>query len=600
MICGIDLGTSHSLIGVMDAGFPLLLAGEDGSRLTPSAVYYPAAGDPLVGLPAYRMHTVEPGNTLLSTKRFIGLRHGESEQDEASLSVPLASAVGEPICFSTAAGAVSPTDVAARILLKLKADAERALEAELLEAVISVPAYFNDGQRKATIAAGEQAGFIVRSIINEPTAAALAAGFDGRSRQRRIAVYDLGGGTFDISILELQDQLFEVLSTCGNTRLGGNDIDRAIVDWLLYEAGLARTQLDVTQLAALEAAAVNAKHALTTSQSTTIELPFVAGKNISIKLDRNQLEALAMPVLRATRAHCLQALEDAKITAAELDAVLLVGGVTRMPCVSELVADIFYQQPQASDNPDEAVALGATLRAGMLSGAVSGLTLLDVTPLSLGIETFGGLMNVIIPRNTTLPTKAGELFTNAVSGQSAMSINVLQGEREMARDNWPLGKLEIPFAAVAKGQARVGVQFSIDSNGLLQVLARDTISGTEQILELDNAVDLEDQKVEAMIAQSVDHAFEDMSQRLLTEARLKAKEMLPAVDQALAKVGDQVDDTELKKIRQCRQRLQDALEDDNLTELKNASHALDEATQSLATAIVERAMEEALRRKGAL
>ncbi len=600
MICGIDLGTSQSLIGVIDSGFPLLLAGADGSRLTPSAVHYPKDGPPLVGAPAYRMRTLDPQNTLLSTKRLIGLRRGDRPQDELSLATPLAASPGEPILFKTAAGTVSPTDVAAQILAKLKADAERAMETEITEAVITVPAYFNDGQRKATIAAGNQAGLEVRSIINEPTAAALAAGFDSSSSIQRIAVYDLGGGTFDISILELRDQLYEVLATCGNTRLGGNDIDNVLVEWLLGELGIDSSGLDPVLLAKLYDAGIQAKHELSSKDITRIELPFIDGKNAALELQREQLAELAMPVLRQTRAYCLQALEDARMAATDLDAVLLVGGATRMPCVGELVAQIFQQTPATNENPDEAVALGATMRAGMLSGAISGMTLLDVTPLSLGIETFGGLMNVIIPRNTTLPVKAGELFTNAVSGQDAMSINVLQGERELAKDNWPLGKLEIPFAPAAKGQARVGVQFLIDNDGVLQVLARDTVSGTEQILELSNVVDVEDANVEAMIAESVEHAFTDMSQRVLTEARLKAREMLPAVEQAMAKLDGQLDAQDVHRITTCKQRVLAAIDGENANELKLAIRELDDATQSLATLLVEQAMEDALRRKGAI
>ena len=433
------------------------------------------------------------------------------------------------------------------MLRKLKADAEAALGRSVSRAVITVPAYFNDAQRNATKRAGELAGFAVERIVNEPTAAALAYGLDKLKTRAKIAVYDFGGGTFDVSILELNNGVFEVLATNGNTRLGGDDIDSR----LIAEVGarIAEGPLSPQQLGSLREAVVAAKHRLSENEKAVIDLPFFAGsESLSFTLTRAELEKIARPVVEKTRAHCLRALSDAKLAASDLDEVILVGGVTRMPLVRGLVAEIFGRPPNTSQNPDEAVALGATIQAGILSGAVRDVILLDVTPLSLGIETFGGLMNVIIPRNSTIPLKAGEMFTTAVHHQRLMRIKVLQGEREMARDNWPLGEFELEFDPAPKGVPRVGVQFEIDANGILHVLARDTKTGREKILEINSAVDVSDEAVEAMISESLEHAFDDMSERVWTEAKLKADEMLGAVENAFRVVGAELGGEEKGKI----------------------------------------------------
>ena len=383
--------------------------------------------------------------------------------------------------------------------------------------------------------------------MNEPTAAALAYGLDKLKTRSKIAVYDLGGGTFDISILELNNGVFEVLATNGNTRLGGDDIDNLIIGHLRRKGFNAATP---EAMARLREAAIDAKHRLSSADSVEIDIPFLEGRqNFSCVLSREELERLSRPVIERTRAHCRRSLADAKLAPADLDEVILVGGVTRMPLVRKMVAEIFEREPNTSQNPDEAVAIGATIQAGILSGAVRDVVLLDVTPLSLGIETFGGLMNVIIPRNSTIPIKAGEMFTTAVNNQRSMSISVLQGEREMARDNWPLGQFEIEFQPAPKGVARVGVQFEIDANGILHVLARDTKTGAEKTVEINSAVDVSDEAVEAMISESLDHAFDDMSERVWTEAKLKAEEMLGAVEAAFAQVGDSIDPAEREKIQ---------------------------------------------------
>jgi molecular chaperone DnaK len=588
-IVGIDIGTTNSLIGVMDAGFPILIADKDGARLTPSVVHLPPEGEPLVGRPGARMRALKPAETIYSVKRFMGLRGDELRDKDAEVSYGLERKKGKPVCIKANGREYLPEELSALILGKLKADAETALGHPLSRAVITVPAYFNDAQRGATKRAGELAGFTVERIVNEPTAAALAYGLDKLKGRSKIAVFDLGGGTFDISILELNNGVFEVLSTNGNTRLGGDDVDRALLD-SISETRNGKPENQARLLEAL----VEAKHRLSTEQEVSIDIPFFQGaEGFHLALARGDLENIARPIVEQTRVHCLRSLADAKLTPAELDEVILVGGMTRMPLVRKLVAEIFGREPNTSQNPDEAVAIGATIQAGILSGAVRDVVLLDVTPLSLGIETFGGLMNVIIPRNSTIPIKAGEMFTTAVNQQRSMSIKVLQGEREMARDNWPLGQFEIEFSAAPKGVARVGVQFEIDANGILHVLARDTKTGAEKIVEINSAVDVSDEAVEAMIAESLEHAFDDMSERVWTEAKLKAEEMLDAVEAAFARMEEGIDPAEKEKILRAADYVRETLMTHDARKLQAANSALDEATQGLAAAIVEKAMRAA-------
>ena len=579
LIVGIDLGTTNSLIGVMDAGFPILVADADGQRLTPSVVHFPAAGaEPLVGRAASRMRVLDPANTVYSVKRFIGRRIGEEADD---VSYALRGGRGEPVRIHAGKRDHSPEEISAIILSKLKADAERALGGEVTRAVITVPAYFNDAQRQATQRAGELAGFTVERIVNEPTAAALAYGLDKTRDRARIAVFDLGGGTFDISIIELHGGVFHVLATNGNTRLGGDDIDRA----LLEECQLPLADWERRDLV------TTAKHRLSTEKVVELPLPSAAGAEARVyRLTRGELEQLARPVLEKTRGHCLRALADARVHPSELDEVILVGGQTRMPLVRDFVREVFGREPNTSQNPDEAVAMGATIQAGILAGTVQNVVLLDVTPLSLGIETFGGLMNVIIPRNSTIPCKAGEMFTNAVAGQRSMLIQVLQGEREMARDNWRLGSFELEFQPAPKGHARVGVQCEIDANGVLRVLARDTATGAEEVVEMTSAVDVSDEAVEKMLEDSLEHAFTDVSERVFTEARIKADELLPAVRSALGVIGDELDASERTRVDELVRAVKAAVASGSAPVLKKANAALDEGTQHLAALLVERAM----------
>lgn len=598
-IVGIDLGTTNSLIGVMEAGFPILLADETGSRLTPSAVWFPPDGsEPFVGAVALRSRITDPQGTVTSVKRLMGRRPGEMDY---APDFPVArDGRGQVV---TAVGGVlrSPEEISALILGRLKEIAERALEMPVRRAVITVPAYFNDAQRNATRHAGELAGFQVERILNEPTAAALAFGLEKLGERARVAVFDLGGGTFDISILEMNEGVFQVLATHGDTSLGGDDIDRALAAHLsrLAAPEEAPEALPAAVRGRLHEAAVDAKHRLSTEEEVAVQIPFLIGsQSLSATLTRADLERIAGPIVERTRAHCLHALADARLTAAEVDRVVLVGGSTRMPLVRRIAGEIFGRDPDTSRHPDETVALGAVIQAGMLSGAVRNVTLLDVTPLSLGIETFGGLMNVIIPRNTTIPARAGEMFTNAVANQEAMLVRVLQGEREMARDNWELGRLEIAFPPGPRGSARVGVQFQIDADGILQVLARDTKTNTDEVLQISRtAVDVDDAKVEAMIAESVEYAFDDMTERQFTEAKMKAEELLQAVDMALPQAGDSLDESGRAAILSAAESVRAALAAGDLPRLKQANHSLDAATEALAAILVERAMEEALMRR---
>lgn len=598
LIVGIDLGTTHSLVAVVDSGFPIVLADEEGRRMLPSAVSFRVEDPPLVGNEALRARALSPERTIVSIKRILGRRWSELSPAEVESSpYPLADdGNGYPGIPLPNGETVGPVEVSAEILRRLKRTAELALGTEVRRAVVTVPAYFNNMQREATKTAADQAGLEVARIINEPTAAALAYGLDKLEENSTVAVYDLGGGTFDLSVLKMTDGFFEVVATAGDTRLGGDDIDAAIAEALRKQWDLG--ELSLEERAVLLSAARTAKEESSAKRDgIEVRLPFFRGnQSYEHRFSADEIEALAAPIIDRTLPICRRAFAEAAAKGSDqIDRIVLVGGSTRLPLVPACVSEWFGLEPDQSQHPDEAVALGAAIQAGLLCGRVREMTLVDVTPLSLGIETFGGLMNVIVPRNSTIPAKAGEMFTNAVADQPSMAIRILQGEREMARDNWLLGEIEVPFSPGPKGSARVGVQFSIDRDGILEVLARDTATGIDHLLEIrDAAVDVDDAAVGRMVGESVEHAFADMNERIWTEASLKSEELLAAVDLALEQVGEEIDPEERENISRCTETVRRQLEraeagERDASALKSANAALDDATQHLAALLVEKA-----------
>ena len=623
-IVGIDLGTTNSSIAIVEAGMPGLLADSDGKRLMPSVVHYPSEGKPVTGHAAQRILVIEPKRTVYAIKRFVGGRLQDLSESDCSLEYQIG---GNPIVVKIGDQQYTPEEISAEILSSLKAQATEVLGYPVDRAVITVPAYFNDAQRQATKAAGELAGFSVERIINEPTAAALACGLEKLPEKSRVAVYDLGGGTFDLSILELRDGIFQVLSTHGNTRLGGGDIDNRIYDWLLNEVtaeGFAAS--DEFSRARIREAAEKAKIDLSRQDIVDIKLPFLsADSSFECQFTRKQLEDFAKPTIDQTLVHCRLALADAGLMSQDLCQVVLVGGQTRMPLVRRLVADWFgcaeYVETtgdvrigdsfheansptlNTSNNPDEAVALGAAIQGAVLSGDLTNYLVLDVTPLSLGLETFGGLMNVIIPRNTTIPTKAGEMFTNAVDGQREMLVHVLQGEREKSEDNWSLGRFELNFQPAKRGSARVGVQFEINADGILNVLARDTSTGHERILKIKSAVDVDDVQVQEMVEKSVELAFEDMDARRWVESSMRAVEAVKATRVGLEEFAGELGNAEV--VTAAIIGVEQVLEKgdsgpDSLQHLKEAVARLDTVSLPLADLMMDRATEGMLRRRNML
>ncbi len=648
-IVGIDLGTTNSLVATVDAGIPFVIADAEGHRLTPSVVHFPAAGaEPIAGHKANRVRVLKPAETVYSVKRFMGRRGSDIAREEMLVTYPVRGEGTGAVTIDIHGRSWTPEEISAEVLKKLKRDAEASFGEPVTRAVITVPAYFNDAQRNATKKAGELAGFTVERIVNEPTAAALAYGLDKLKEKSKIAVYDLGGGTFDLSILELNNGVFQVLSTNGNTRLGGDDLDKCLVDFLVEKInesapgilpGSGAVEGNASQpgetpgarssiLSRIREVAEQTKIRLSTEDEVEIQLPFLTGSfSFSYKLTRAELESLTRDIIMRTRAHCLRSIADAKLEARDLDQVVLVGGQTRMPLVRKLVGEWFgcvefeeqrgdlrlggeyhtAKGPQlnTSQNPDEAVALGAAIQAEILSGGFKNLLLLDVTPLSLGIETFGGLMNVIIPRNTTIPVKAGELFTTAVDNQRSMLIHVVQGERERVKDNWSLGRFELEFEPAPKGVPRVGVQFEIDANGILHVLARDVKTGYQKVMEMKSAVDVDDAEVQKMVEESVEHAFDDLRARQWIEAKIRAGETIMATRKTKGDYASELDpeykqqiDAALEEIEAVLSAEEPRTKTGDPKKLKEANAKLDEVTKPLADHAMDKAMEAALRKRG--
>ncbi len=589
-VIGIDLGTTYSAVGIVEAGFPILLADEGGERLTPSVVWFGPEGVK-VGRPALRESPA--GRLVRSAKRQIGVRFGE--HIEAGL--PLVRDPAGGIAFETSEGPRTPVEVSRVLLGELKRIAEYRLEREVRKAVITVPAYFNNAQREATKQAGEEAGLEVLRLVAEPTAAALAYGMNKLGESARVAVFDLGGGTFDVSILELREGVFEVLATGGDTRLGGDDIDALILELVRQGAGLAGTALEDMGIDSdrLAREAERVKRELSSEDHVVFRLPFYDGvQSLEVEVTREGLERVMGPLLSRMERICREVLVDAAMEPGEVEAIVMVGGSSRVPVVQKLAGTVFEREPDCSQHPDEAVALGSSIQAGIIAGTWREVLLLDVTPLSLGIETLGGLMNVLIPRNTTIPCKVGEMFTNARDGQDAMRVRVLQGERELARDNWELGKFDLSFRSAPRGKARVGVQLSLDENGILEVLARDVEGRADDVIvRIESAaVDVNEEAVEQMVEESVEHAFEDMNARIFTEAQLKAEELLPAVRAALVEIGSDLSKEELEEIRLAELAVEEGLTEGEANLLKGAVERLDQATEALAARLVAKAIGE--------
>ena len=571
-IIGIDLGTTNSCVAVMENGAPVVIQNSEGGRTTPSIVGFTAKGDRIVGQPAKNQMVTNPKNTVYSVKRLIGHRFSELQGEATKLPYTVidnGSDCRVQIEQNGEKKQYSPQEISAFILQKMKKTAEDYLGEPVTEAVITVPAYFNDAQRQATKDAGKIAGLDVKRIINEPTAASLAFGFDKDQKQEKtIAVYDLGGGTFDISILELGDGVFEVKSTNGDTHLGGDDWDRAIINWLIKEfkndSGIDLSG-DAMAMQRLREAAENAKIQLSSQTSTDINLPFITAdatgpKHLQKTLTRAQFEQMTDDLFERTKEPCLKALKDAEISADKIDEVLLVGGSSRMPKVQEVVKAIFGKEGSKAVNPDEAVAVGAAIQGGVLKGDVKDVLLLDVTPLSLGIETMGGVMTKLIPRNTTIPTKKSQIFSTAVDGQTAVSIHVLQGEREMANQNRTLGNFDLTgIPAAPRGVPQIEVTFDIDANGIVHVSAKDCGTGKEQHIQITSSSGLSDAEIERMVKDAEANAAADKEKREAVDAKNEADGLIYATEKSLKDLGDKVDakdkEAAMDKVKELREAL---------------------------------------------
>jgi molecular chaperone DnaK len=591
-LIGIDLGTTNSCVAIMEGGEPKVIANVEGSRTTPSVVAFTESGERLVGQIAKRQAITNPINTVFSVKRLIGRKYEDPEvqRDLKILPFKIVRADNGDAHIEMRGRRYSPAEISAMILTKMKQTAEEYLGEKVTEAVITVPAYFNDAQRQATKDAGKIAGLDVARIINEPTAASMAYGLE-KKKDERIAVFDLGGGTFDISILELGEGVFEVKSTNGDTHLGGDDFDQRVMDYLadefLREQGIDLRK-DKMALQRLKEAAEKAKCELSTSLETEVNLPFITAdasgpKHLLIKISRAKLEALVADLIDQTQGPCLQALKDAKVTAQDIDEVILVGGMTRMPKVQEKVKAIFAKEPHKGVNPDEVVAVGAAIQAGVLKGEVKDILLLDVTPLSLGIETLGAVFTKIIERNTTIPTRKGQVFSTAADNQTAVTIHVLQGEREMAGDNKTLGRFELyGIPPAPRGVPQVEVTFDIDANGIVHVSAKDLGTGKEQSIRITAPSGLNKDEIDKLVKEAELHAEEDHKKKELAEARNHADTLIYTTQRTLADLGDKVDAATKSDIETHITSLKTAMEGSDVEAIKQRSEELMKASHKLA------------------